>query len=108
MKKAALPAGYQIPEFADPDSIIVFARELGRLALTADVDMRRLAEARGAAALALSAHQAQSQARLVDALLRLERGGPAVALLSQFMANQDGEKRPLPGRVISLPGSDAS
>jgi hypothetical protein len=53
LRKAALPAGYQIPEFADPESIIGFARELGRLALTADVDMRRLAEARGAATLAL-------------------------------------------------------
>src|SRR5262245_31942341 len=68
----ALPASTALPEFETPEAIIRFARELGRLALTADVDMRRLAEARGAAQLALSAHQAQTQARLVDALLRLE------------------------------------
>ena len=54
---------------------------MGRLALTADVDMRRLAEAGGAAALALSAHQGHTQQQLVDALLRLEHGGAAYALL---------------------------
>ena len=34
LRKAALPAGYQIPEFADPESIIGFARELLALKIT--------------------------------------------------------------------------
>jgi hypothetical protein len=38
-----LAGGTTLPEFETPEAIIRFARELGRLALTADVDMRRLA-----------------------------------------------------------------
>jgi hypothetical protein len=34
LRKAALPAGYQIPEFADAESIIGFARELRALKIT--------------------------------------------------------------------------
>ena len=100
----ALPASYDIPEFSDEGSILAFARELVRLALKEDVDLRRLAEARGAASLALSAVSAKTQAKLVDALLRLEHGGAAVALLAQFSAGQaTGQRRPLPGRVLTLP-----
>jgi hypothetical protein len=103
--KRALPATYACPEFTETESIIAFARELGRLALTADVDMRRLAEARGAAQLALSAHSVQAQARMVDALLALEHGGQALVLLSQFQAAQSdpSKRRPLPGKVLAMP-----
>jgi hypothetical protein len=99
-----LPVSYQIPEFSSPEAIVSFAQELARVALKEDVDLRRVAEARGAAALALSAHQARTQAQLVEALLRLEHGGGAVALLAQFTANQaNGPRRPLPGRVLAMP-----
>jgi hypothetical protein len=102
--RTALPASYQIPEFTDEASILTFARELARMALKDDVDLRRVSEARGAASLALSAVSARSQAKLVDALLRLEHGGAAVALLAQFQAGQaNGPRRPLPGRVLTLP-----
>ena len=94
--KTALAASYVVPEFDTPERIVTFARELARVALKEDVDLRRVAEARGAAALALSAHQARSQQALVDALLKLEHGGAAVALLAQFTAGQ-GQRRPLPG-----------
>jgi hypothetical protein len=87
----ALPATSQTPEFTDYASILAFAREVGRLPLTADVDMRRLAEARGAAALALSAHQGHTQQQLVDALLRLEHGGAAYACWPGF---RRGSMRP--------------
>ena len=74
------------------------------MALKDDVDLRRVAEARGAASLALSAVSARSQAKLVDALLRLEHGGAAVALLAQFQAGQaSGPRRPLP-----RPSADAA
>jgi len=96
--KRALPKEYQIPEFASPETIIQFSRELARLALVEDVDLRRVTEARGAAALALSAHSARTQAQLVEALLKLEHGGVALALLAQFKA-PDAPRRPLPWRV---------
>jgi hypothetical protein len=76
---------------------------VGRLALTADVDMRRLAEAGGAAALALSAHQGHTQQQLVDALLRLEHGGAAYALLAGLKEGLDAApRRPLPGRIARV------
>ena len=101
--RTALPSSYHIPEFTDEASILAFARELARMALKDDVDLRRVAEARGAASLALSAVSARSQAKLVDALLRLEHGGAAVAMLAQFQGAQNGPRRPLPGRVLTLP-----
>src|SRR5262245_41910859 len=79
--KRALPSTYQVPEFGDPEAIIAFARELARLSLTEDVDIRRVAEARGAASLALSAFTARTQEKLVEAMLRVEHGGAAVAML---------------------------
>jgi len=104
--RTALPVSYQIPEFSDPDAIVRFAQELARVALKEDVDLRRVAEARGAAGLALSAHAARAQQQLVDALLRLEHGGGAVALLAQFTAAQTDSKRrplPVPGRLLAMP-----
>jgi len=96
--KRAPPSTYQVPEFDDEAAIIRFARELARLALTEDVDPRRVAEARGAAALALQGFSALTQAKLVDALLTIEHGGPAMILLNQLKA-ADGPKRLLPWKV---------
>ena len=107
----ALPSTYQVPEFASPENIIAFARELVRLALTEDVDLRRVSEARGAAGLALSAFTARTQERLVEALLRVEHGGAAMLLLTRLQDGLiDGRRRPLPGRPLSLSpsGTDAS
>jgi hypothetical protein len=104
--RTALPSTYQVPEFTDPDSIVAFARELAGMALKEDVDRGRVAEARLAAGLALSAHAARTQQQLVDALLRLEHGGGAVALLAQFTAAQTDAKRrplPVPGRLLAMP-----
>jgi hypothetical protein len=98
-----LPATYQTPEFTDYASIVAFAREVGRLALTADVDMRRLAEARGAAALALSAHQGHTQQQLVDALLLPGARGSGLRLLAGLQEGLDAApRRPLPGRIARV------
>ena len=74
---------------------------MARAALVEDVDPRRLAEARGFAQLALSALSARRQQQLVDALLKLEHGGAAVALLAQF-TNDSTKRKPLPGRVLPM------
>jgi hypothetical protein len=104
--RSALPSTYQVPEFTDPEAIVRFAQELARMALKDDVDRGRVAEARMAAGLALSAHAARTQQQLVDALLRIEHGGLAVAMLAQFQAAQSdpSKRRPLPPRIVtSLP-----
>lgn len=96
--KRALPSTYQVREFDSEESIIAFAHELARLALTEDVDPRRVDAARGAASLALSGFTALTQAKLVDALLTIEHGGAAMALLAQLKAT-DGPRRLLPWKV---------
>lgn len=100
--KRALSSTYEVPELETPEAIIAFARELARLALTEDVDTRRVAEASGAAGLALSAFTARSQAQLVEALIRLEGGGAALVLLQRLQNGlADGPRRPLPGRGLA-------
>jgi hypothetical protein len=110
--RRAMPSTYGVPEFTSVESIIAFAHELARLALTEDVDPRRVAEARGAAALALSGYGTLEQKKLVDALLRIEHGGAAFALLARLQDGLTvGPRRPLPGpgRVSLLaPEGDAS
>ena len=109
--KRALPSSYQIPEFESPEAIIAFARELARLALTGDVDMRRVGEARQAAMLALSGHSAQTQARLVEALVKIEGGGAAFVMLQRLQEGlSEGRRRPLPspGRVLPMPPPDGA
>src|SRR5262249_31698743 len=100
--RTALPATTPEPPFDTVDNIIAWSQRMARTALVEDVDPRRLAEARGFAQLALSALSAQTQAQLVDALLRLEPGGGAVALLAQFTDSDPSKRKPLPGRVLSL------
>jgi hypothetical protein len=103
MKKALSPE-YQVPGLDSPEAILGFAQELARLALTEDVDMRRIAEARGSASLALAAINARTQQQLVDALLTIEHGGAAFALLARLQDGlSDGRRRPLPGRVVAMP-----
>src|SRR5262245_6998801 len=101
--KRALPTTTPEPPFDTVENVIAWSQRMARTALVEDVDPRRLAEARGFAQLALSALSAQTQAKLVDALLRLEHGGGAVALLAQFTDNDPSKRRPLPGRVLAMP-----
>jgi hypothetical protein len=103
MKKALSPE-YQVPGLDSPEAVLGFAQELARLALTEDVDLRRIAEARGSASLALAAINTRTQQQLVDALLRIEHGGAAFALLGRLQDGlSDGRRRPLPGRVVAMP-----
>lgn len=94
--RTALPASTLEPPFDSPESIIGWSQRMAHTALTADVDPRRLAEARGFAQLALSAQAARTQQQLVDALLRLENGGEIAGLLMRF---KTGDTRPLPWKV---------
>jgi hypothetical protein len=106
-----LPATTPRPEFSSTAAIVTWAEETARKVLTGDLDPRAASEARQLAALTISARQADAQAQLVDALLSLEHGGAAVALLAQFTSAQaDGKRRPLPGRVLPIrpPEGDAS
>ncbi|MEO7862144.1 MAG: hypothetical protein ABIU05_17290 [Nitrospirales bacterium] len=94
--KSALPASYFVKPFDSVDSIISWAHEMAGKVLKEDVDPRRSSEARGFAQLALSAHQARTQQELVDALLRLEHGGAAFALLARLQDSTAAPRKPLP------------
>jgi hypothetical protein len=107
--KLALPASYLVKPFDSVDSIIEWAHEMAGKVLKEDVDPRRTSEARGFAQLAVSAHQIRTQERMVEALLRLEHGGTAIVLLERMQASlSSGIRRPLPGRVMSLPNEESS
>lgn len=98
--KSALPANYFVAPFDSIDSIISWSHQMCEKVLKEDVDPRRTSEARGFAQLALSAHQARTQQQLVDALLRLEHGGAAFALLAQLQSSTAAPRKPLPWKAI--------
>jgi hypothetical protein len=107
--RSALPESTPEPPFDSPDSIVAWSQQMAKVALTQDVDPRRMAEARGFAQLALSALSAKTQQQLVDALLRLEHGGQAFALLAQLRALPATEaRRPLPWRARVTPEVDGA
>lgn len=91
-----LPKTTPRPDFATRESILRWAEETARLVLTGELTPRLAAEARQLAGLALQAHAAEVQEKLVDALLKLEHGGVAFALLSRL--TNGGTVRQLPGR----------
>ncbi len=95
--RRALPADYPMPSLDDGlDGCEAAAKELYKLSLTGNVDRWRLTEARGALALLLQAKQVRATEQLYEALVGLERGGPAVVLLNQYLEAGKGERRPLP------------
>lgn len=101
--RQALPATYQVAPFNSVESIIEWAHEMAGKVLKENVDTRRTAEARGFAQLALAAIAARTNQQLVEALLRLEHGGAAFALLARLQDGiTGGRPRPLPGRVPAL------
>jgi hypothetical protein len=100
-----LPTAAPAPEFSTTEAIVRWAEQTAHRVLTGTLDPRAASEARQLAALTVSARQAEAQASLVDALMRLESGGAAVALLAQF-TNANGKRTPLPPRPwASLPTS---
>ena len=101
--RRAMPPAYEIPAFEGESSILAFARELVRLALKEDVDLRRVDTAIRGAHLALAAFSAQTQAQILAVLLKMEHGGAASALLERLRVGPvDGSRRPLPGRVLPM------
>ncbi len=94
--KKALPSDHPIPSLDGLASYEGACRDLYRLSLTGNVDRWRLTEARGAIALLMQAEQVRAQQQLYEALVGLERGGPAVVLLNQYLDGHTGGRRPVP------------
>jgi len=90
------------PDFSSTAAIEAWASTTAHQVLTGVLDPRAASEARQLAALTISALSARTQQQLVDALLRLEHGGGAVALLANFV-NDPTKRKPLPGRVLAMP-----
>lgn len=96
--KLALPETFPEPDFSSSEKVVEFSQRMAHVVLTQAVDTKRVAEARGMAKLALDGHSTILNARMVDALERLEHGGAALALLER-MQQHTGTSRPLPGRT---------
>lgn len=92
------------PDFASTAAIEAWASTTAHQVLTGVLDPRAASEARQLAALTISARSADEQSKLVDALLALEHGGAAVALLAQFTSDPT-RRKPLPGRVLAMPAA---
>lgn len=106
--KRALPADYQMIPFDSRESVIRFAEDMARQALTGDVDCRRVDTALRAAGVALSAFTAATQEKLVEAMLRVEHGGTAMLLLARLTDGlAEGRRRPLPGRALAIAEGEA-
>jgi hypothetical protein len=106
-----LPATSAPPEFSSTASIVAWAEQTAQRVLTGALDPRAAGEARQLAALTITARQADAQAALVEALLKLEHGGTAVMLLSRLQDGLNGGKqRQIPGaaRVLSMPAGAAA
>jgi hypothetical protein len=98
--RRAKPADYVMAPWDDRAAVVRFAEDMARTALTEDVDPRRVDVALRAAGVALQGFAAETQEKLVDALLRLEHGGAAALLLERLSSGlASGRVRMLPKRT---------
>lgn len=98
-----MDASYVMVPFTSRESVIHFAQELAQRVLTEKVDPRRVDTALRAANVALTAYGAQTQERLVEALLKIEHGGAALLMLARLQEGmREGKRRPLPGVNLNL------
>src|SRR5262245_3542984 len=99
-----MPVGSANPDWSSVQAIRAWAEERAGRVERGELDARAVPHE--LAKLAKATFDAEAQERLLDALLRLEHGGGAVALLAQF-TNDPSKRKPLPGRVLtSLPKAD--
>ncbi len=107
--KRLLPGNYCVPPFDTRESIIRFVQDLAHRVLTTKVDPRRIDSALRAAGEARAVLAAATQEKLLDALLRIEYGEAAMMLLTRLQDGlKQGPRRPLPGRVVTIPQGEAS
>ncbi|HWP34498.1 MAG TPA: hypothetical protein VNM66_02780 [Thermodesulfobacteriota bacterium] len=102
-ERRELPSGTPAPNFATREDIVRWAEEMAGRVLRGELDPKLSAEARGHAQLALAARTAEAQEKLVEALLRVEHGGAAVALLARLQEGLGDSRRRLPPPVRAIP-----
>lgn len=104
--RSVLPANTPSPDFESIESITRYSSRRAHLVETGKLDPKLSAEARGWATLALQALDAIERRRLTDVLVSVEGGGAALVLLTRLTESlAEGRRRPLPGRVLSMPTS---
>ncbi len=96
--KKALPPTYPISSLDGLSGCEKAIQEGYELSAKGDVDAWRLREMRGFVALRIQVEQVRAQQQLYEALVGLERGGPALVLLNQYLEGHTGERRPVPPR----------
>src|SRR5262245_56328717 len=98
-----MPADSANPDWSSVQAIRAWAEERAGRVERGELDARAVPHE--LAKLAKATCDAEAQQQLVDALLSLEKGGAAVAMLANFV-NDPAKRKPLPGRVLSLPKPD--
>ena len=108
-RKLLIPVGSYHPQFESRAAVVRFAEDLAKKVLTSRVDPKRVSVALHAATVALSAFAAQTQEKLLDALLKIEYGETALLMLTRLQEGmKQGARRPLPARVVTIgQGEDA-
>lgn len=98
-----LPKNAPKPDFSSREAIVAWSQDKAHRVLTGQLDRYLSAEARGWASVALAAKAAEAQERLLEALVKLEHGGAAVAILTRLQeALEGGSRRPVPGRRLAV------
>ena len=108
-KRKLFHEDYVVPPFDELDSLAEFDRYLAQQVLTTNADPRRVDSAIRASGEARAVIVAKKQASILDALLRLEHGEAAMLLFARLQDGmKQGPRRPLPGRVVTIPQGEAS
>ena len=98
-----LPADAARPDFTTEDSIVAWSEDMADK-VSKGLLAPELSDAAGKHAdRAMRRLELRAQKALTDALLQLERGGTAVVMLRQMLADPTARRRPLPPkRAVAL------
>jgi len=104
-----LPESTPVPKFTTATDVRKFAERTAHQVLTGQLERQVAETGLKAAGLALQVRQVENQERLTNALLAMEHGQAAVALMAQLQQHNitPGPRRPLPGVTAkALPAAD--
>ncbi len=104
----ALPPDYEIPDLDSPDGMKQALQLHMELALKKNIERWRVSEFRGALGLRVQIEAVKAQQQTNDMLMRLEHGGLATGMMLRAQEGiENGPRRPVPGKVVSIVEQEA-